>query len=548
MPSTAKEIIDRLEHVQTSKALQDVIQKFLLPLLEQLSRSRPGQPRKDLYRRLGIIKNDFANLCKAESQENLLFFLLNATIHLAFVLRNFKDELEDNPIAEDRACHAVLVAVIQYLGQNFQTLQHKITSEEDPAAGASRHDRQQIEDIETHLREFLRRFLEWEQVYAAQQKTSARERVSINALLQSSPQHDILLSIILILYLQQKRIQRAEKGKPFNCYFCDAEEIGEIVCPLLTGETPISPAEVKEKLTEKEVLGTSQFFKFVEDFLADPRPRQMQLLVHSQGHYTCVNFAILPDGRREACILDAAEDQHAVALALTLASIEKFTTVYVAVHGEHPAEQPLQRDGYSCPVFAMDHATHLSDRVFQFDNILTKNRRLLTKAENCVLLNWAQLPPELIWNAQLNPELDFAGHYLEALFGRVPGNKKGENFEAHLDRTTRVVTSERESRAEFPVNVATDLKMFRYILKALQELETLKDADLQKILEETRLRTTEIPQQKDLAVAWFSIATEIATDSVRRAKLKYLRAHTPLAEVAAAAAAAPPEEPKHNKP
>lgn len=139
----------------------------------------------------------------------------------------------------------------------------------------------------------------------------------------------------------------------------------------------------------KDILELDHYIKQLN------QPGRYQVIVSNEGHFTAADIYIKASKNgleKKAIVLDASGDFRGMNTAFVLAK-NNVSVFYGS------GESKIQRDTFSCPLFAFDHVVQLS----KLDSIYTfleqhKNLKEITPGFNS--LDWTDMPYPLVWNAQ----------------------------------------------------------------------------------------------------------------------------------------------------
>lgn len=168
-----------------------------------------------------------------------------------------------------------------------------------------------------------------------------------------------------------------------------------------------NPALLIKQFVEQQTAQNPKLNLFIvdinqlADFIQDQVSKRYQVIVHNTGHYTALDVI----NGASCLVLDAANDPRMSAVVDVCRTNGLKTLVAMCQDGE-----ALQKDDFSCPLFAFDHCMQLAATSEGL------HEKLFLKAQpyNGVFhLAWLHFPPNLVWNAEASTWLSQYEHITE---------------------------------------------------------------------------------------------------------------------------------------
>ncbi len=252
-----------------------------------------------------------------------------------------------------------------------------------------------------------------------------------------------------------------------------------------------------------QLIDESDFIKHITNEGIDERFRssRYQLLINSDGHYTCIDID-KRDGRKSLIILDATNDPRCDNLLMDAEVLKNGYKTIRALGLSWDEKKDLQKDHHSCSLFAFDHCVQLSCTTPNFHDELGSKRESKPSRFNINrrYIFWDDLPPNFICNAQSIKFLDAyeekmrAAGTLDSLDEIMP-NANGLSYREYIKSGIVTYT---EGEEEFTHNESINLHILSKILNLSEAKELIKD-QLAGITVEARAdtdTTVEIPVLK----------------------------------------------------
>lgn len=243
----------------------------------------------------------------------------------------------------------------------------------------------------------------------------------LNALISClwlSPDQDILQQLLMLPWEKQASESEASINLPIknpvillasltnnfprsylNTY--DIEGLEEILTFLISIEKKSTPS------LNAAVKNIGAFNDYIQSL---NQPGRYQVIIENEAHYTACEIYIKSSEsglEKKALVLDAALDPRVFATTSTLTSNN--ITVFVGGPTRDEEIMDIQKDTFSCPLFAFDHIVQLS-KLSDIDTFIVQYSELTVHfpKSNLRLLDWINLPYQLVWNAQ---SMDFIKKY-----------------------------------------------------------------------------------------------------------------------------------------
>lgn len=174
----------------------------------------------------------------------------------------------------------------------------------------------------------------------------------------------------------------------------DSEDVADIVKSSVAQINKERP-EAKIKYIDCQELDT--YLKDLES--KEPKERH-RLIIHNTSHYTTVDISPsnTATGKPTAIVLDAANDLR-VMMTLNDLSNNRYDC-YIPSGFSFKSDTNLQKDHYSCPLFALDHALQMSYMSDQTRQDIVSLATTTADFNSWHGLNWDDFPPEIVCNAQ----------------------------------------------------------------------------------------------------------------------------------------------------
>lgn len=229
--------------------------------------------------------------------------------------------------------------------------------------------------------------------------------------LQNRTSYTLSMSFHSYVNSKERSLEKLNKGDPI-----DRNDTKNILQENLNNYNKHTGKEIK-------LLDIGELHLYLTDIKTNINQKQ-QLIIDQDGHYTAIEI-LVKDGKKTCLILDAAATVAAQNI-VDLIEYEKFDSVYCI---EARDGQSLQRDQKSCPAFAFDHATNLSQMNDKWYDDLEKK-----KTENKAVY-FDDLPPNLVCNAQSLKYLrEYEKKHPAELDTPMPN---GETYHQHIKQSTQ---------------------------------------------------------------------------------------------------------------
>ncbi len=179
-----------------------------------------------------------------------------------------------------------------------------------------------------------------------------------------------------------------------------------------------------DKETDIQVLDIADLNEYLHNIKEDQR---YQIIVDNNGHFSAVDIQV-QNGKKQCVILDAANDSRMDSINQVM-EFNQFDKIYMplARTNDRGVPQTLQRDGESCPFFALLHAKELAKLPDIYEHL-----EQYTESDQNVYLD--RLPPELVCTAQSLSFLESYQNENPELVKKKMSN--GETLSSYLEQHT----------------------------------------------------------------------------------------------------------------
>lgn len=149
-----------------------------------------------------------------------------------------------------------------------------------------------------------------------------------------------------------------------------------------------------------QLIDSCDFIKHLDNDDIDERFKnsRYQLIINSNGHYTAVDID-KRDDKKSLIVLDAVNDPRCDDFLMNSEIYEKGYKLIRAMGLSWDSKSELQKDGYSCSLFAFDHCVQLSYTIPDFHAEL-ESKGKATRNPKRRYVFWDDFPPNFVWNAQ----------------------------------------------------------------------------------------------------------------------------------------------------
>lgn len=224
-----------------------------------------------------------------------------------------------------------------------------------------------------------------------------------------------------------------ERPSTINDIASDSEDVANIV---MSSVAQINKERPEAKIQYIDFGKLNTYLKKLES--EEPKERH-RLIINSSGHYTTVDISPSNTitGKPTAIILDAANDPRGFFICLALNN--NYHSYFASRFTFDTSDTAnLQKDRFSCPLFALDHAiqmSHMSDE--------TREAIINTPGRDANTLHWDDFPPEIVCNAQSISTLKTYQEQLaqknpELLTNPMPNGKTLDAYLKEGEKTTKL--------------------------------------------------------------------------------------------------------------
>lgn len=242
-----------------------------------------------------------------------------------------------------------------------------------------------------------------------------RLKVQLNNLPDTTISKDDLVKTLIAI--------NTNEVESYNGFFVDLETV--TMKKDVRGLEKLSPDQARAEIMRREnMLLFAEIDNIIEKCAAEGRNR-IQIIVKSAGHYTPIDIDI----QAKSCfIFDAACEPQ----KYRLHSIHKFSKyIQVVTDASNPGivvgnekrVGNLQKDKFSCPLFAIDQSLEVAKMAAIHQELLPKVREYNQQA-GIYKVDWLVLPPTIIKNSQSKL---FINYYIEKNPGYADEMKKLTN-------------------------------------------------------------------------------------------------------------------------